>query len=677
MWRALSGFAAPGDHCCLVPGPMPWLWPAACLSGVPLGFALVRRVSSGPVALGAPVGFPVVMVPSPTPGGCCPRLYWAAARGTWRPAENPAHCARRWPLPWQGRWARSPSYLFGASQRGFPWRVPSASVLGCVRVRFFVPSVVRRDTRPVHQGSLVWTPTPLLSGQRTPRPGTVRVWVSGSRERFGAPHLSFGRFVLLLCSAPSGLGLPLSCFFCFPVFFLVARTPAVFGSLCSPARAALGPGALVFFSPDALRPSPAVFFCLCCSASFFLSPPRPSRLLLPEGPLPLLCFFFSFFFFLGFVFFWEGGFPCSFVPTLGFRLPLLCDRWCCCCAVCVLLLARWGVSPWCRAAALSPLFASSSCRVSLPCVLRLCPLPLPRPCRCSWCSVVAFVLSCCCAVCVRPLAFVLLGSALYCAAFVVCCACWPCSVVSCGALASCAVWCAPPPPGPSPLLFCLVPCRAAVVLVCALLCCVVPLSCGAAAPFSAVVVVRCLVSCSLVPRSRLGCFVWSTALFCAAPCGPGLLVPCCSVCRFAVLRWVALFLLVSCRALVRRVVWCGAVLCVVPSCLVARCCGLFQAVWCRGALCRLVCRCVVLRRAGLAVLFGPAPPPLPPCCCPCWLAVLCVLSCFAVPCCVCGAVVRCTGALASCCPFGLCRCRCLVPTSVVVCCAVSVGVPCC
>ena len=34
---ALSGFAAPGGRCCLTPLRVPWLWPAACLSGVPRG----------------------------------------------------------------------------------------------------------------------------------------------------------------------------------------------------------------------------------------------------------------------------------------------------------------------------------------------------------------------------------------------------------------------------------------------------------------------------------------------------------------------------------------------------------------------------------------------------------------------------------------------------------------
>ena len=66
----------------------------------------------------------------PHPTGFSPRFYWAAARGTRRPAEKRAYCACRWPLPRQGRWARSASYPFGALRWGCPWRVLPASVLG-------------------------------------------------------------------------------------------------------------------------------------------------------------------------------------------------------------------------------------------------------------------------------------------------------------------------------------------------------------------------------------------------------------------------------------------------------------------------------------------------------------------------------------------------------------------
>ena len=52
------------------------------------------------------------------PGGCRPRLYWVAALGTWRPAENRGHCACSLPLPRHRLWARSASYPFGAPRWG-------------------------------------------------------------------------------------------------------------------------------------------------------------------------------------------------------------------------------------------------------------------------------------------------------------------------------------------------------------------------------------------------------------------------------------------------------------------------------------------------------------------------------------------------------------------------------
>ena len=80
---ALPRFAAPGGRCGLAPVLVPWLWPAACLSGVPRGPALVRCSSSGLVALHAPVGFPVAVVPSPTTGAVAPGFtgWLRGARG--------------------------------------------------------------------------------------------------------------------------------------------------------------------------------------------------------------------------------------------------------------------------------------------------------------------------------------------------------------------------------------------------------------------------------------------------------------------------------------------------------------------------------------------------------------------------------------------------------------------
>ena len=79
---ALSGFAAPGGRRCLAPVCVPWLWPAACLSGVPRGPAW-RRSSSCPVALGAPDGSPDALVPFPTRGACAPGFtgWLRGARG--------------------------------------------------------------------------------------------------------------------------------------------------------------------------------------------------------------------------------------------------------------------------------------------------------------------------------------------------------------------------------------------------------------------------------------------------------------------------------------------------------------------------------------------------------------------------------------------------------------------
>ena len=47
----------------------------------------------------------------PQPWSCRARLYWADKRG---------HCACRWPLTRQGRWACSASYPFGACDRVVP-----------------------------------------------------------------------------------------------------------------------------------------------------------------------------------------------------------------------------------------------------------------------------------------------------------------------------------------------------------------------------------------------------------------------------------------------------------------------------------------------------------------------------------------------------------------------------
>ena len=168
----------------------------------------------------------------------------------------------------------------------------------------------------MHRGCFVWTPTPPLSGQRTPRPGPPRVCVcvpflarlSGlaSRARSGVPHLFFGRslcalrlfdplragvalfavfvgvFFFLFPVAPllsSALrvfrpGLPWAFASCCPPPFLfcpclcplffVSCAPVVSGVLCSPARGALGLCALL---------PPPLFFSLPLSFPFFFLSP--------------------------------------------------------------------------------------------------------------------------------------------------------------------------------------------------------------------------------------------------------------------------------------------------------------------------------------------------------------------------------------------------------------------
>ena len=77
---ALSGFAAPGGRCCLAPVRVPWLWPAACLSGVPrvpAWFAAPRPVRSFSVLLSA---FPTLWCLSP-PRGLAPLALLGGCAG--------------------------------------------------------------------------------------------------------------------------------------------------------------------------------------------------------------------------------------------------------------------------------------------------------------------------------------------------------------------------------------------------------------------------------------------------------------------------------------------------------------------------------------------------------------------------------------------------------------------
>ena len=149
---ALPGFAAPGGRSGLAPVLVPWLWPAACLSGVPHGPALVRRSSSGPVALGAPVGFPVAVVPSPTPGAVAPGFtgWLRGARGG-RPRTGLIVPAAG---PCRGKGAgRAPRRTRSGPQDGVvpggSLRLPSWAACAAVVLRVWTRSLKRPVSRTV------------------------------------------------------------------------------------------------------------------------------------------------------------------------------------------------------------------------------------------------------------------------------------------------------------------------------------------------------------------------------------------------------------------------------------------------------------------------------------------------------------------------------------------------
>ena len=342
----------------------------------------------------------------PHHGGCRPRRYWMATRGTSSPAPNRAHCACRWPLPRQGRWARSASYLFGAPRWGCPRQVPLASVLGCERCSG--SACVDLDTdvsgfpyRPSFDGGLGrYTGAalrghqhlPFLVGGRhaqVPRVCVRVLFLAGSgglasRAHWGAPHLLLWPVLVrsLFARPLPGLDYPVcgccwafpSLFFCF--FFRLLRPCCLWHSLCS-GPGCLGPGRLVV-----LRPPPLFFFFF----PFFGAPlslaivgsrpgvpwalalcgpptwPSPFAFffLLPSLPLPFTFFFFFLFFPLLFplppfcVFF---SFPCAGVPVVRFSGCFVCPglwgvlvcvavslgaHWLCPCVVCC-CLSRCGV----------------------------------------------------------------------------------------------------------------------------------------------------------------------------------------------------------------------------------------------------------------------------------------------------------------------------------------------
>ena len=718
---SLAGVCGVWVGCCLAPVRVPWffaccarspgLWHPAAVAAWHLSVCPgCGRRRASLACLVAPRGAPRLVRSGrsrrsgrlsrrrgafPHPGSLRPRLYWAAARGTRRPAENRAHCACRWPPPRQGRWARCASYPFGAPRWGCPWRVPPASVLGCVRWLACVDPVTDASGfpyRPSFDGGLGRCTgavscgrrhLPLRVGGRHARvPCVFACACSSWPGRAGRPPgrvlvrltFSFGRFVFLLCLAPSGLGLPLS--LSVLLLFLVgcfSRPPAAWLAprLCLPL------GRWLLFGGCSPAPPPP-----------FVSRGFGRSCLWPWG----VFFFFSFFFFL-------RAPPLS--PAFsGFRPRV---PWASALALCVLLALRFSAlralfplscfppGCWLLPRPLlppPPPFVSRgfrSCR-SVLCAVLCCaslgavpllvaPCPLALPIALGPCALRRCVLGCAPALC-----------ALCCVCFVVARWCLllfaalPCAVCvsgCCAVRSLCSLFCAV-------LCFAvLVPSRCAVRVVravagawcCGALLCVVlfPVVCRGAV-------------LGLVAR---GCLL-VTCFGVAVPAWPRGLLPC---------GWCGL--LVCCGALLSCVVFCGAVLSrgavLLCSAVVLRC---FWGLLCPPVGCRAVLCCAVgwlslaLWWCLLAVVLFSSRCAFPvfsvlcaavPCCAGCGALPPCVVCCGAVL----GVVLCCRAVLslcgAVCVLFALLRpvvrrlcglrcCWCLVLWRVPVRCGVSLGV---
>ena len=664
--------------------------------GVPLWRAswprVVRRASSGPVALGAPVGFPDAVVPFPTPGACAPGFTGRLrrARGG-RPRTGlivPAAGPRR------GRGAGlSASYPFGAPRWGCPWRVPPASVLGCVRCggwRVRTRSLTRPVSRTVR----------LSTGDSAGAPGLFRVDADtspcGSED--ATPGSRACLRVLALLGRVGRAGLP-GAFWCASPFPLAALSfcfawpppgwgcPSLFRCCC------LSP-LVVFLGLPLLGSRLVCVLRLAVGCSLVVAPPPRPPLCLGFSSLLLVALVFFFFFFLllspyapvvsGFL-----GFPAPGALGLGacvvcfVGLPLLGSPCACpsfvlspwllaapawlllppppplcpavfvlaarCCVPCCAVRppVRCGAAPRCCALCRPVLCWRVLCCARLvPLLVAPCPLALPvalGPCalrrcvlRCSPALCALCVLSwrggACCAF---PVLSVLCGAVLRCAgALALCCSCGACC---CWRLV---LWCA---------------------AVCCAVSCGVP-SCGAGSGgpwLSAGGVFRCRCPC-LAAWSASLCLVW----FAVVPCFP---VSCSVVLCCRVVLWCCALLLCcgavgACFALLWAVVLCCVVLlvgcAVFGPVVVSACCGaLFLALcvpcllrsvrcgallcwlWCPASLCRVLCRCAVVWCCAVV-----------PCC---RFAVLFV---FALPSCglSCGACVVCAVVGASCCGVSLC-----------------------
>ena len=360
---ALSGFAAPGGHCCLAPVRVPWLWPAACLSGVRCGpacCAAPRQVRSLSVLQS---GFPTPWCLSP-PRGLAPPALLGGCAGHAEAGREPGSLC----LPLAPAEAGALGLLCVAPVWGPVMRLslagPSGVSLGLRALRWLacldpVTDAFSFPYRLSFDGGLGRCTgavscgrrhLPLRVGGRHARDPCVCVcafslWPGWAGRPPGRVPVrltfSFGRFVFLLCLAPSGLGLPRSWsfafFFLFPrcfyflSFFFFPCAPFVSCFLWFPAPGALGLGALcyLFGWPRASWLSArSRFLCVAwlLDALRWLSPP-PFSLAAVAVPRCLALFFLFRFFFLFSAPPLSLAF-CVFRPRVPWALALVCV----CCA---------------------------------------------------------------------------------------------------------------------------------------------------------------------------------------------------------------------------------------------------------------------------------------------------------------------------------------------------------
>ena len=273
------GFAAPGAGCSLAPVRVPWLWPAAALCGMPCGpaWCAVPRLVEG--SLGALVGFPVPVVPSPTrgfhpgsTGRLCGQRQGRPETRLMVPAAGPLQDRGAGLAPRRTGSGPRNQVVPGGSLRLRSWAACAAVVwrVWTRSLRRPASSIVRRST-----GASAGAPglfrvhanTP-FSGSEDTEPGSpacVRVHaLLGRLGRAGRAgilvHITFSVAVVLarfVSLAPSGLGF--RSFFCFLLSFLV-----LFSFLSPPLCLAFS---LSFASGPGVFASPLLF----CVFPFFFS----------------------------------------------------------------------------------------------------------------------------------------------------------------------------------------------------------------------------------------------------------------------------------------------------------------------------------------------------------------------------------------------------------------------